>query len=50
MDALRALDRQTRGQFKPVPHYRRVLAERVPGVLTRKSRDREAGGNPGAWN
>ena len=50
MDALRALDRQARDQFNPVPHYRRVLAERVPGVFDRKSRDRETGGNPGAWN
>jgi len=50
MDALRALDRRARHQFNPVPHYRRVLAERVPGVFDRKSRDRETGGNPGAWN
>jgi len=50
MDALRALDRQARDQFKPVPHYRRVLAERVPGVFDRKSRDRETDGNPGVWN
>jgi hypothetical protein len=50
MDALRALDQQARDQFKPVPHYRRVLAERVPGVFNRRSRDREAGGNRGSWN
>src|SRR5256885_13364478 len=50
MDALRALDQQARDQFKPAPHYRRVLAERVPGVFNRRSRDREAGGNRGSWN
>ena len=50
MDALRALDQQARAQFKPAPHYRRVLAERIPGVFNRRSRDREAGGNRGSWN
>jgi hypothetical protein len=35
MDALRELDRQ--GNARPVPHYRRVLAERRPGVFGRKS-------------
>jgi len=35
MDALRALDRQSAGQ-KPAPRYRRVLAERIPGVFGRK--------------
>src|SRR6476660_5243401 len=34
MDALRELDRPV------VPHYRRVLAERRPGVFRRKSRRR----------
>lgn len=37
MDALRDLDRQGRDYDKPRPHYRRVLAERVPGVFGRKS-------------
>jgi hypothetical protein len=36
MDALRDLDRQTPKNFRP--HYRRVLAERRPGVFGRKSR------------
>jgi hypothetical protein len=35
MDALRELDRQ--GNGRPMPHYRRVLAERRPGVFGRKS-------------
>jgi hypothetical protein len=35
MDALRELDRQ--GDARPMPHYRRVLAERRPGVFGRKS-------------
>jgi hypothetical protein len=37
MDALGDLDRQARDYDKPRPHYRRVLAERVPGVFGRKS-------------
>jgi hypothetical protein len=36
MDALRDLDRQARENYRP--HYRRVLAERRPGVFGRKSR------------
>jgi hypothetical protein len=35
MDALRELDRQSNA--RPMPHYRRVLAERRPGVFGRKS-------------
>jgi hypothetical protein len=35
VDALRELDR--RGDGRPIPHYRRVLAERRPGVFGRKS-------------
>jgi hypothetical protein len=35
IDALRELDR--RGDGRPIPHYRRVLAERRPGVFGRKS-------------
>jgi hypothetical protein len=38
MDALRELDR--RGDGRPIPHYRRVLAERRPGVFGRKSQKR----------
>src|SRR5215217_1754951 len=37
MDALRALDEQATHYGKPQPHYRRVLAERVPGVFGRES-------------
>jgi hypothetical protein len=36
MDALRDLDRQVREQ-KYRPHYKRVLAQRRPGVFGRKS-------------
>jgi hypothetical protein len=35
IDALRELDHQ--GDARPLPHYRRVLAERRPGVFGRKS-------------
>lgn len=35
MDALRELDRE--GDRPAMPHYRRVLAERRPGVFGRKS-------------
>jgi hypothetical protein len=35
MDALRTLDRQATEQYKPKPHYRRVLARRIPGVFGR---------------
>jgi hypothetical protein len=38
MDALRELDCQ--GDVRPMPHYRRVLAERRPGVFGRKSKRR----------
>jgi hypothetical protein len=37
MDALRELDRQTEA-FRPPRHYRKVLANRIPGVFGRKSR------------
>jgi hypothetical protein len=35
IDALRELDHQ--GDARPLPHYRRVLADRRPGVFGRKS-------------
>jgi len=38
IDALRELDR--RGDGRPILHYRRVLAERRPGVFGRKSQKR----------
>jgi hypothetical protein len=37
MEALRALDRQAAG-YRPPPRYRRVLANRIPGVFGRRSR------------
>src|SRR5215217_8161777 len=39
MDALRTLDRQANEQYKPKPHYRRVLARRIPGVFGRDSNE-----------
>jgi hypothetical protein len=39
MDALRTLDR--RSPFRPRPHYRRVLAQRIPGVFGRDSDDHD---------
>jgi hypothetical protein len=47
MDALRELDRQA-GQ-QPKPHYKRVLAERRPGVFGRKSQ-RPADGRTSSLN
>ena len=44
MDALRELDRQ--GYGRPIPHYRRVLAERRPGVFGRKSPKRAGDHGP----
>jgi len=38
IDALRELDRT--GDGRPIPHYQRVLAERLPGVFGRKSSKR----------
>jgi hypothetical protein len=40
VDALRALDRRT-VPFRPRPHYRHVLENRIPGVFGRDSRDDE---------
>ncbi len=42
MDALRALDRQAGAQYRTPPHYRRVLANRVPGIFGRRSPWRRA--------
>jgi hypothetical protein len=41
MDALRTLDREV-GRGPAPPHYRRVLANRVPGTFGRKSRGSES--------
>ena len=40
VDALRALDRRI-VPFRPRPHYRHVLENRIPGVFGRDSRDDE---------
>ena len=40
VDALRALDRRT-VPFRPRPHYRHVLENRIPGVFGRDSDDDE---------
>jgi hypothetical protein len=50
MDALRALDRQASERYRAPPHYRRVLANRIPGVFGRKSRHRDTGGHGPALN
>lgn len=50
MDALRELDEGDQGYGRPKPHYRRVLANRIPGVFGRTSRaqhNRRARGRPG---
>jgi hypothetical protein len=38
MDALRMLDEQASASTKPVPHYRRVLQNRIPGTFGRRRR------------
>jgi hypothetical protein len=50
MDALRALDRQAGERDRPPPHYRRVLANRIPGVFGRKSRHADTGEHGPALN
>ncbi len=45
MDALRALDRQAGEHCRAPPHYRRVLANRIPGMFGRKSRRHDTGGH-----
>jgi len=46
MDALRELDRQAADAYRPQPHYRRVLAKRIPGVFGRR-RERRGSGTEG---
>jgi hypothetical protein len=48
MDALRILDRDAADGPKPPPHYRRVLANRAPGVFGRKSRGPTSNGRQGS--
>lgn len=44
MDALRALDREADGLGKPLPHYKRVLAEKRAGVRQITHGFRDTGG------
>jgi hypothetical protein len=50
MDALRILDREAADCPKTPPHYRRVLANRLPGVFGRKSRGPTPGDRQGSIN
>jgi hypothetical protein len=50
MDALRALDRQANDSYRPPVHYRRVLANRIPGMFGRKSRGDDNGGHRQSFN
>ncbi len=50
MDALRALDRQASEHYRAPPHYRRVLANRIPGVFGRKSPHPDTGEHGPALN
>jgi hypothetical protein len=45
MDALRALDQQAGHHYRAPPGYRRVLANRIPGVFGRKPRNHRTGGH-----
>lgn len=45
MDALRLLDQEAGDQVKRIPHYRRVLAHRIPGMFGRSWRQKS--GNDG---
>jgi hypothetical protein len=45
LDALRALNRQAGEHCSLPPRYRRVLANRTPGVFGRKSRGRQTSGH-----
>jgi len=46
MDALRALDRRPGAVYRPRPHYRRVLDQRIPGVFGRKAPGDDDHGQP----
>jgi hypothetical protein len=50
MDALRILDCEAADSPKLAPHYRRVLAHRVPGVFGRKSDDPTSNDRRGSIN
>jgi hypothetical protein len=50
IDALRALDRQTNASYRAPPRYRCVLADRVPGVFGRKTRNSDPGGHQQSIN
>ena len=44
MDALRALDQIADDHYRALPRYRRILANRVPGMFGRESREHGTGG------
>jgi hypothetical protein len=46
MHAIRALDRQAGVVYRPRPHYRRVLEQRIPGVFGRKAPGDDDHGQP----
>jgi hypothetical protein len=50
MDALRTLDREADGYGRPLPHYKRVLAEKRAGLLGTKPRSRDSGDRGRALN
>jgi len=50
IDALRSLDKEEDERQKQRPHYREVLAKRMPGVFGRKSRERSPGDRGQAVN
>lgn len=43
MDALRTLDREADGYGRPLPHYKRVLANRRANMLGMRARSRDSG-------
>ena len=43
MDVLRTLDREPDGLRKPLPHYKRVLAQKGSGLLRTRPRSRDSG-------
>jgi hypothetical protein len=45
MEALRALDQQAGAHYRAPPRYRRVLANRIPGVFGRKPGKHRTGGH-----
>jgi hypothetical protein len=50
MDALRALDQQASGHYRTPPRYRRILADRIPGVFGRRTRRHRTSGHRPSMN